>query len=299
MDYCSSCHRHLNGALMCPGCGAYAPDIAPVTVDNRIVPAAATTTVKAAVVAWDLPVPDPEQEGRLPGEAAFDGGTDESPQPSQSDGFNGAPDGRAARRRQRARWKKSQRRAVVATAVALVGGGMTFAALDRHSADRAQAAPAPDIASMGGTEAEVPEQPQQSWTPSDSPRSSSGSATRSPATGLPQHRPADPLPHSTPSSAHPHSVSPARTTTTATAPTTAPGSATVTGPTAVTVPQQQTVPPSSEGTDSAPDRSTPATSQPSASDPAAGGTDHGTSQTPPAPATTSPSKVCLLVLCLG
>ncbi|WP_425274504.1 SCO2400 family protein, partial [Streptomyces zinciresistens] len=29
MDYCSSCRRHLNGALVCPGCGAYAPDIAP------------------------------------------------------------------------------------------------------------------------------------------------------------------------------------------------------------------------------------------------------------------------------
>ncbi|MYS31824.1 hypothetical protein GTW38_33930, partial [Streptomyces sp. SID7804] len=30
MDYCSTCRRHLNGALVCPGCGAYAPDIAPV-----------------------------------------------------------------------------------------------------------------------------------------------------------------------------------------------------------------------------------------------------------------------------
>ncbi|WP_422641229.1 SCO2400 family protein, partial [Streptomyces glaucescens] len=29
MDYCSSCRRHLNGALVCPGCGAYAPDIDP------------------------------------------------------------------------------------------------------------------------------------------------------------------------------------------------------------------------------------------------------------------------------
>ncbi|WP_456340875.1 SCO2400 family protein, partial [Streptomyces shenzhenensis] len=32
MDYCSSCRRHLNGALACPGCGAYAPDIAPRAV---------------------------------------------------------------------------------------------------------------------------------------------------------------------------------------------------------------------------------------------------------------------------
>ncbi|WP_422665372.1 SCO2400 family protein, partial [Actinacidiphila cocklensis] len=29
MDYCYQCRRTLNGALVCPGCGAYAPDIAP------------------------------------------------------------------------------------------------------------------------------------------------------------------------------------------------------------------------------------------------------------------------------
>ena len=35
MDYCSTCRRHLNGALVCPGCGAYAPDIAPRTVERH------------------------------------------------------------------------------------------------------------------------------------------------------------------------------------------------------------------------------------------------------------------------
>ncbi|WP_438285004.1 SCO2400 family protein, partial [Streptomyces niveus] len=29
MDYCSTCRRTLNGVFVCPGCGAYAPDIAP------------------------------------------------------------------------------------------------------------------------------------------------------------------------------------------------------------------------------------------------------------------------------
>ncbi len=29
MDHCSTCRRTLNGALVCPGCGAYAPDIDP------------------------------------------------------------------------------------------------------------------------------------------------------------------------------------------------------------------------------------------------------------------------------
>ncbi|NKQ28519.1 SCO2400 family protein [Streptomyces galbus] len=35
MDYCSACRRHLNGALVCPGCGAYAPDIAPPGTEGR------------------------------------------------------------------------------------------------------------------------------------------------------------------------------------------------------------------------------------------------------------------------
>ncbi|WP_446697036.1 SCO2400 family protein, partial [Streptomyces heliomycini] len=41
MDYCSTCRRHLNGALVCPGCGAYAPDIAPAVIGGRTVPGAA------------------------------------------------------------------------------------------------------------------------------------------------------------------------------------------------------------------------------------------------------------------
>ncbi|MYS17007.1 hypothetical protein GTW73_28380, partial [Streptomyces sp. SID4982] len=33
MDYCSACRRHLNGALVCPGCGDCAsPDLAPMPV---------------------------------------------------------------------------------------------------------------------------------------------------------------------------------------------------------------------------------------------------------------------------
>ncbi|MEU4268012.1 hypothetical protein [Streptomyces sp. NPDC026092] len=54
------------------------------------------------------------------------------------------PEGRAARRRQRERWRKNQRRAVVATAFALVGGGLAVSTMDRQSGDRAQAATAPE-----------------------------------------------------------------------------------------------------------------------------------------------------------
>ncbi|MDG5801520.1 hypothetical protein P9869_02335 [Streptomyces ossamyceticus] len=63
-----------------------------------------------------------------------------------------APQGRAARRRQMARWKKNQRRAVVATAVALVGGGLTVMGMDRQSTDRTQAATAPDAEGLSAVE---------------------------------------------------------------------------------------------------------------------------------------------------
>ncbi|MFI1157058.1 hypothetical protein [Streptomyces sioyaensis] len=58
-----------------------------------------------------------------------------------------APDGlgRAARRRQLARWKKYRRRAAAATALALVGGGLTASLLQNKPATgHAQAAAAPD-----------------------------------------------------------------------------------------------------------------------------------------------------------
>ncbi|MEU6256680.1 hypothetical protein [Streptomyces sp. NPDC047043] len=142
MDYCSSCRRHLNGALVCPGCGAYAPDIAPVTAHGR------TSAAPAATALW------PESTGTPD---AYDG-FDDFPDPdgdvetpaSASPGL-----GRAARRRQRARWKKNQRRAVVATAVALVGGGLTVASMDRGSGHGNQASAATDLSSMGAGEQSV------------------------------------------------------------------------------------------------------------------------------------------------
>ncbi|MGV9643790.1 SCO2400 family protein, partial [Streptomyces sp. NPDC003514] len=104
MDYCSSCRRHLNGALVCPGCGAYAPDIAP-SVAGPTQPA----------------VPGPAASGRHPSarqtgtgpwfDASFHDGTARAAGPAQDDapdaseGVEGseavtaAPQGRAARRR--------------------------------------------------------------------------------------------------------------------------------------------------------------------------------------------------------
>ncbi|KOT30772.1 hypothetical protein ADK41_31720 [Streptomyces caelestis] len=129
MDYCSTCRRHLNGALVCPGCGAYAPDIAPAVIGGRTVPGAATAAAPGAV-----PTPP-------------------APRPAASvPASTGTGTGRAARRRQLVRWKKTQRRALVATAVALVGGGLTLASTDRSGTDRTQAATAPDLRGMGGAQ---------------------------------------------------------------------------------------------------------------------------------------------------
>jgi hypothetical protein len=182
MDYCSSCRRHLNGALVCPGCGAYAPDIAPATTPGH------TTTAPAATALWPQPVGTPgvdtyDGTDALGGSEGFGGsegtddfdafggsedidtydGTDESDDFDDFQGIDGgAPAaaasqgvGRAARRRQRVRWKKSQRRAVVATAVALVGGGLTLASMDRGSGHGNQASAASDLSSMGAGESSV------------------------------------------------------------------------------------------------------------------------------------------------
>ncbi|MBT2511630.1 hypothetical protein J7I98_38800 [Streptomyces sp. ISL-98] len=128
MDYCSSCRRTLNGALVCPGCGAYAPDIAPPAHRPDGAVASAATTVETWFPDEAVPV------GSGVSEAATDGteATADASGSASSDGFEGASatgQGRAARRRQLARWKKHRRRAVAATAVAIVGGALTVAVL--------------------------------------------------------------------------------------------------------------------------------------------------------------------------
>ncbi|QNP75387.1 hypothetical protein IAG44_42295 [Streptomyces roseirectus] len=163
MDYCSTCRRHLNGALVCPGCGAYAPDIAPLP-GGAPAPIAAAT---AAPVVHDEPAPH----------------LDDASADDVSDGaYEAAATGRAARRRQRERWKKTQRRALVATAVALVGGGLTVASMNRQTPDRTQAASAPDRETMGIAEEEVTEP-----TPGSGPGSAASDTHRS-VPGAPQDR---------------------------------------------------------------------------------------------------------------
>ncbi|MGW0421472.1 SCO2400 family protein [Streptomyces sp. NPDC003015] len=172
MDYCSSCRRHLNGALACPGCGAYAPDIAP--------PSHLLATTGTASAAWDE-APKWHDAG-LPEEPAT--GTDPG---VPSEDVADAPvvaEGRAARRRQRARWKKNQRKAVVATAVALVGGGLTVTAMSQQSNTRNQASASPDNRSMGV--AELPT--SDDALPGAKPATARQASTSTPATKVGSHR---------------------------------------------------------------------------------------------------------------
>ncbi|CAM5321110.1 hypothetical protein AQI96_32800 [Streptomyces canus] len=169
MDYCSSCRRHLNGALACPGCGAYAPDIAP--------PAHLYATTGVAAAAWDeAPTwhdtglhEEPAAAGSDPGEVPSDDVTD-------------APvtaEGRAARRRQRARWRKNQRKAVVATAVALVGGGLTVSVMNQQSNVRTQAATSPDNRSMGVAELPTSDDALPASTPAAAQQESTTTTSKS------------------------------------------------------------------------------------------------------------------------
>ncbi|MEW2625459.1 hypothetical protein [Streptomyces sp. NPDC048106] len=281
MDYCSECRRHLNGALVCPGCGAYAPDIAPPGTLRHDGPVAAGPGTTAFSSGFE-PAPDPFRPDFEPAPGPFPG--EPSTTAGASADVDDAPpvrEGRAARRRQQARWKKNQRRAVVATAVALVGGGLTLASMDRHTAGRAQAAALPDDGAMGtATRPEAPGQdPGPSAAPSTSPAHHATPTTRTPGGAAPAVR-QTPVTHrrTAPSDPRPDAAAPA---------------------TPVTAAQPASTPtPASPATGST---STPAPSAPStpAPAPATGGSDQATTPSTPARASTSPEQLCVLVLCIG
>ncbi|MCX4976299.1 hypothetical protein [Streptomyces sp. NBC_00620] len=188
MDYCSDCRRHLNGALACPGCGAYAPSIAPLADGT---PATVTAGWQAPSQLWHNAEPDAEEFDEAPQEHPYNG--PDSPFPT--------PTGRAARRRQRERWRKTQRRALVATAVALVGGGLTVSLTDQQSTDRAQAASAPDREAMGIAEEQVTEPTPASSTPTEtrpSQRTSSATPSSTATTANAPHEQSAAAPQATP-----------------------------------------------------------------------------------------------------
>lgn len=316
MDYCSSCRRHLNGALVCPGCGAYAPDIAPSAIGGPTV-SAAPAAVAPGTAAWEPPAadtwydgyfrdetatpstPSVDSDGTAPLAASEDVDVDVDGD-GNVEGFGGAegapaaaPLGRAARRRQRARWKKNQRRAVVATAVALVGGGLTVSALDRQGGDKAQAATAPERPNAAAEQQET-ELTRPASTPADTREA--------------------PRAHTTPSKTSPTDAArEAITTPRATREFTRPDVAATPSPAATTAPQSQSVSSAAGGANSgtansggsesasgdsggtSAEQQTPA---PSATDSSDSGT--ATSPSSPAPEATSPAQLCVLnLVCLG
>ncbi|MGC9535847.1 SCO2400 family protein [Streptomyces sp. UG1] len=278
MDYCSSCRRHLNGALVCPGCGAYAPDIAPFAAGGATVSAAPGPRAEAPAV-------DTWYDGYFRDEPAPRSTADETAPVEDVEGAPAvAPMGRAARRRQRARWKKNQRRAVVATAVALVGGGLTVSAMNQRSGDKAQAATAPERPDTG-----LPEQGTEFARPASTPPDTH----KSPRTTTPS---ADP----TPTNAGRESVTTPRTTRHVARP----DAAATPTPTAPEAPRTRPNSPDPEGANSGDSTGGEAAAQQTPAPTPSDNADSGASPAPtsPAPEATSPEQEQLCVLnlvCLG
>lgn len=306
MDYCSSCRRHLNGALVCPGCGACAPDIAPRAVGDRSGPAPAPAMAPGGPAAWEYPAATgtwhdgtvwdetPARTQQSPGSASTDGydSTDSGTGTDTAEDYEARPPGRAARRRQMARWKKNQRRAVVATAVALVGGGLTAAAMNANAKPGVQAAATPGDTTMGGAAGEAPTYTEPTSGQDDTPRSAATPTTPSHADRA--SRAADP--RTTPTDTRtdsaakprelPLTTAPQRKTVTDTAGTTD-GDAGSSGASASNTTEPTTPPAAGSGSD-AQQPTSPSTPPPAAT------------TSPETPPSDSKSKeLCLLVICLG
>ncbi|MFD5161181.1 hypothetical protein ACFWMJ_24405 [Streptomyces hawaiiensis] len=306
MDYCSSCRRHLNGALVCPGCGAYAPDIDPRAVDGPAGPAPALVMSSGGPAAWEYPAATGTwHDGTVWDETPArprqgpDSGSSEGHDAQDTDtaeGYEARPEGRAARRRQMARWKKNQRRAVVATAVALVGGGLTVAAMNGNAKPGVQAATTPQDTTMGGAAGEAPTYTEPTSSQADTPRSAPTPTAPSHADRASRHqqsRAADPrtTPVDTRTDAAtaprelPLTTAPRRETVTDTVDT-----ATGTAGSSVSKVTEPTTPPAA-GSGSDTDAQQPASSS---TPPPAAATAPETS-----PSDSKPKELCLLVICLG
>ncbi|MEU0894553.1 SCO2400 family protein [Streptomyces massasporeus] len=300
MDYCSSCRRHLNGALVCPGCGAYAPDIdpsstAPVPVVAPAAPGGpAAWEYPAATGPWHDGTVWDETPARTP-EGPGSGSSDayDAPDTDPAEGYEARPQGRAARRRQMARWKKNQRRAVVATAVALVGGGLTVAAMNGNAKPGVQAAATPEDTTMGGAAGEAPTQAEPTSRQQDTPRSAASPTTPSHADRASRHersRAADP--RTTPADTHTDAAAAPRELPLTTAPrktvTDTVDTATGTAGSSASKATEPTTPPAAGSGSDAQQPTSPSTPPPAAT-------------TPPetSPADSKPKELCLLVICLG
>nr|WP_167459107.1 MULTISPECIES: hypothetical protein [Streptomyces] len=268
---------------MCPGCGAYAPDIAP---PSTIRAGTAWAAAPAAMDVAESTAPYTPYDGHPRSEAVL-ANTGPSGAIEDIEGVPPAPQGRAARRRQLARWKKNQRRAVVATAVALIGGGLTVASMDRNSGDQAQAASAPDDRTMGSADQPAAESTEPTGRTEPTRRTTTPPAThQSSRTTAPAQTPTA----NTPRQQSP-TVTPRRTL-----PLVQSDAAAAARPSTTSAQPPQTTAPSPIVT--TPDRDHASAEQPSAP-PAAGAPAPGTSQPAPSATPSSPPQLCLLVICLG
>ncbi|WP_435280901.1 SCO2400 family protein [Streptomyces koelreuteriae] len=318
MDYCSSCRRHLNGALVCPGCGAYAPDIDPSAPsawrdgnvwDDRTVWDENRAGTRELHLAYPGPfagceapaadpVTDPAGGHETPDTAPSDGHGSADTAPA--DDYRAPQQGRAARRRQLARWKKNQRRAVVATAVALVGGGLTVAAMKGDAKPGVQAATAPEDTTMGGAGGEASAYTEPTSTQRDTPRSTpTGPETRKtphreqPRTTEPRTTRADPR---TDAAATPREL-PLTTPQQRTSVPSTVDTVTGTAGAATSEATERTTPPASGTGADTQQPADPTTPPPSASPTPTAPSDSGSGSN--SDSDSKPKELCLLVICLG
>lgn len=271
MDYCSTCRRTLNGVFVCPGCGAYAPDVAPAGSHLHHTPS--TVAVMAEI--------SPSREfDAFPGFAE-----PETPEADVPVGpATASATGRAARRRRLADWKKQRRRAVVASTVALVGGGLTLAFMpsSRPSVSQAHAStPTPVAPSTDGAATDTA--PEAEGSRNGAPRTSDHGTRPSGSVNSPGSA-ASTTPVDAPAKRE-------------TAPRTSTGDTRPTRPTAEPEPQSPDTAPT---TPDAPPPPPPAAEQPTPQP----NQPTSPAQPPPPPPTAEPpqddsSELCVLVLCVG
>jgi hypothetical protein len=181
MDHCSTCRRPLDGALVCPDCGAYAPDIDPRGAAARSRQAEqaeradppglpVVTSGERAVEPGEVEPGEVQPAEVQPGEGAPAGS---EPAPDALVASVGASVGAGSAGADRRR--KNRRRVVAATAVALLGGGLTVAVVSAGSAGRPASASTPDA---GVDTATAPPAPSPSAAARPSPSYPQGSPSR-------------------------------------------------------------------------------------------------------------------------
>ncbi|MFC9245687.1 hypothetical protein ACFT7S_17200 [Streptomyces sp. NPDC057136] len=227
--------------------------------------------------AEEVPVPGSDADIRR-----FDAAPSSSTSRGVPEGADPVMQGRAARRRQLARWKKNRRRALAATAVALVGGGLTIAAMPTTRPSTSQ------------THAGAPPERLTAVTPRTATADSSSEQLD---TAVPRHpgtrtstaesRPqdtADATPPSGTANRQPQSAATAQ-----------PSSPPRVAPHSAPEPAEETYVDDSDAPASAPETTAPASTE---------RPDEGTSAVNPPPATppvesAPPKQVCVLILCIG